>query len=382
MIDVASLISVRRKLFRWLIGGAGASAALIERVGAQTPGASPSSNLPAGAVARPDFMEVFGRLDARSVLLIVGSVVILVLLILRVWIMVRGERRVKTRGKGKGKGKARGKAPTRPRSRVAKVAGDSLLRPASPEGAVTDWGPDQNKRASQSRASPGAAARLPDLDMAITQWSTSEVQNAAAISRQANDSMGKSPDRTPSPYQTTFNPYFRGETSNGARLEVVEVADALPQAELLVQLGDPKQAMTLLSNHIRDTEKPGPAVWLMLLNLYQSTGRKSQYEALAKGFKTLFNASVPPWSAKRETVRTIEAYPQVMAKVHAAWGKPAARPLLESYLGDDRGGRREGFSLTAYRDLLFLLEILGELDRMAVEEAERQEIQRKLGRIA
>jgi hypothetical protein len=256
------------------------------------------------------------------------------------------------------------------------------VRRAAPVVAVTDWGQDQHKRASQSRATPAPGKSLPVLDMAATHWSISEVQNAAAISRQANDSMGKPPDATPSPYQTSFNPYFRGETSNAQAMEVVEVADALLQAELLVQLGDPKQAMTLLSNHIRDTEKPGPAVWLMLLNLYQSTGRKSQYEALAKGFKTLFNASVPPWSAKREIAgRTIESYPQVMAKLHAAWGTPAARPLIDGLLNDDRGGNRQGFSLTAYRDLLFLMEILVELDRMAADEAEREKIQRKLGRI-
>jgi hypothetical protein len=249
-------------------------------------------------------------------------------------------------------------------------------------GAPTDWGFDQNKRSSLSRDAPriGPTSTMPSLDLGSTQWSNSEVVNAAQISLEANESMGKSPNAPASPYRTAFNPYFKGD-GPVPDVEVVEVADTLLQAELLVQLGDPKQAMTLLSNHIRETEKPGPAVWLMLLNLYQTTGRKSQYEALATGFGTLFNAAVPAWPASKEiAARDIESYPQVMMKLHTNWGKPTLRPMLEALLNDDRGGSRQGFSLKAYRDLLFLVEIVAELEKIAEEEAEREEIQRKLGR--
>ena len=356
-----------RDLVRWTGRCAVASTLWIDVACAQGAASTRGAPVPPGAVARAGFFQVFERLDATAAALIVGSVVILVLLVVRVWMMVRGERPMKV-------------APARQRPRVADP--DPLDAPTV-RGAQTNWGHDQNKRAAQARESVGPDTKMPELDMTVTQWSISEVHNAAHISRQANESMGKAANAPPSTYQTAFNPYYRGDEPTGAGIEVVEVADTLLQAELLVQLGDPKQAMTLLSNHIRDTAKPGPAVWLMLLNLYQSTGRKAQYEALATGFKTLFNASVPEWSAKRDAAaRQLESYSQVMARLHTAWGKPDVRPLVEGLLGDDRGGSRQGFSLAAYRDLLFLLEILNELDAMTEEETEREEIQRKLGRIA
>ena len=66
------------------------------------------------------------------------------------------------------------------------------------------------------------------------------------------------------------------------------------------------------------------------------------------------------------------------AKLHTTWGKPSARPTIESLLNDDRGGSRQGFSLRAYRDLLFLIEIVTELEAMAREEEDREGIRRKL----
>ena len=71
-----------------------------------------------------------------------------------------------------------------------------------------------------------------------------------------------------------------------------------------------------------------------------------------------------------------------MARLHGCWGKPAASQVLGELLSDNRGGSRAGFSLKAYRDILFLVEIVAMLDKMTEEDLEREDIQRKLGRIA
>jgi len=303
-------------------------------------------------------MAVFGHLNPLAVALVVAAVLIFVLLGLRIGSMVRRERK-----------------PVIATARARRASPGGSLDPSI--GDNTDWGFDQNKRAAISRMT-GVSNDL-TYEGPSTQWSKSEVQKAAEISMQAYEGMGKSNSRPPSPYRTSQNPYFQGETHAGAPMEVEEVADVLLQAELLVQLGDPKQAMTLLSQHIHDTEQPGPAVWLMLLNLYQTTGRKSQYDALAIGFRTLFNAAVPPWSTSSQTAaRDLENYPQVMMKVQTGWPKPEVRAMLEGLLNDDRGGSRQGFSLTAYREILFLIEILDVLDQMSIEDGERDEIRRKL----
>ncbi len=330
---------------------------------------APGSPVAGTTAPRGGFLQVFDRLDTNGVVLLIAAGVILLLLVLRIWAMVRRERRPI-------------RVPQRPR--VAPKLDDEPALDRATMRSTTDWGHDENVRGAPTRAPvalESATTELPSLDQAVTQWTISEVQRAAVASKQPLEVLGKPTHLPASPYRTAFNPYFRGDATHS--IEVVEVADTLLQAELLVQLGDPKQAMTLLSNHIRETEKPGPAVWLMLLNLYQATGRKSQYEALSVGFGTLFNAAVPPWPARSEdAAHDIENYPQVMMKLHTTWGTPAARPLIEGLLNDDRGGSRQGFSLTAYRDLLFLVEILNEIDKMAHEDEEREGIQRKLGRTA
>ena len=138
--------------------------------------------------------------------------------------------------------------------------------------------------------------------------------------------------------------------------------------------------MSLLARHIRETEKPGPEVWLMLLGLYQSTGREAQYNALTDGFRTLFNAAVPPWATSPDVAaRDLESYPQVMKRLRETWPRRECRTFLESLLTDDRGGSRQGFTLAAYRELLFLVEILGALEHQAKETSDRTDIERKLG---
>ena len=311
-----------------------------------------------GPTSRPAFLLVLAHLDALTVALIVAAVLVVALLVWRVATMVRREAPVPA-GRG---------------ARSARERDDSLDR-------ATDWGFDQNKRAALVR-SPVTIANttvdLPSLEHAVTQWSMTDLQRANQAGVQPEDTLGRAPTVAPSLYRTSFNPYFRHETP-ATSIEVVEVADALLQAELLVQLGDPKQAMTLLSKHIRETEKPGPAVWLMLLGLYQSTGREAQYNALGAGFKVLFNAEVPPWATTPDAMaRELESYGTVIARLQSAWGGSEARIALDGLLRDDRGGSRQGFTLTAYRELIFLVEIVDTLDAMKADEEERHGIRRKL----
>ena len=346
---------------------AGALVAVGGAAFAQAVGAAPSTGS-SDYLAANEFETVLERLDALTIGLIVAAVVFLGLLVWRIRVAIRRERPVVVERRA-----------DRRADRRAAGADDSLLRPTL-QGA-TDWGFDQNKRAALARspaAVAGAAPDLPSIEHAITQWSASDVLRANAVDVPTPDSLGASPGITASPYRTGANPYFRREQPL-PKMEVEEVADTLLQAELLVQLGDPKQAMALLSHHIRETEKPGAAVWLMLLDLYQTTGREKQYNALAAGFKALFNAEVPAWAVSPDKVaRDLESYPQVLARLQAGWSAPGIRAEIDGLLNDDRGGSRQGFSLTAYRELLFLAEILEAGETLAAEEAERAMVRRKL----
>ena len=319
---------------------------------------------PDGATAQLDFHDVFRRLDTTGVLLIALSALFILWFIWRIVKMI---------------GRDRAPPPARPRKGAPRVVlpPDTVMPQRDSLNTATDWGFDENKRSAVGRrkgmsenptmTSIDTSTRLPSLERPTGSYGV-----------QPEDALGRSPIATVSPYRTGTNPYYlRGESLEN-QIDVEEVADVLTQADLLVQLGDPKEAMNLLSRHIRETEEPGPQVWLMLLDLYRTTGREAQYNALGDGFRALFNAQVPPWSASSVGDRTIEEYPQVMLKVQGLWPTAECRLYLEALLNDDRGGSRQGFSLTAYRDLLFLVDSLETRRVLEGEESDRADIDRKL----
>ena len=300
---------------------------VFAQVGAQVAVAAPSD-----PAARSTFEVVLGRLDATASGVIVVGLLIIALLLWRIWVTVRRERPAQV--------PTRGPRPVPTRADDEPVERTTISRP-------TDWGADQNKRSAVGRARAPAAGRdadLPAIDHQATQWPPVDLQNALERAVLPPDALGRAPVTAPGPYRTGgFNPYYQvGRLDN--HIEVEEIADTLTQAELLVQLGDPKEAMSLLARHIRETEKPGPSVWLMLLGLYQATGREAQYNALSEGFRTLFNADVPPWATSPDTAaRNLESYPQVMKKLRETWPRTECRIFLEGLLTDDRGGSRQGF---------------------------------------
>ena len=308
---------------------------------------------------------VFERLDGPTLAVTLIALLVLALLVWRIWVTVRNERTAPP---------SRAPRPTLTRSDDSMIERTTISRP-------TDWGADQDKRSAVGRARPtGMGVDLPAIDHQATHWPPLEMQGTVGQGVLPPDALGRAPVAPPSPYRSGgFNPYYLvGRPER--RLDVDEIADTVTQAELLVQLGDPKEAMGLLARHIRETEKPGPSVWLMLLGLYQSTGREAQYNALAEGFRTLFNADVPPWATTADAAaRDLESYPQVMKRVRETWPRRECRNYLEGLLTDDRGGSRQGFTLAAYRELLFLVEILEGLAQLAQETRDQTEIERKLG---
>ncbi len=318
--------------------------------------------------ARSTFEVVLNRLDGTESAVIGVALLIIALLLWRIWVTVRRERPVE--------------APSR-RARPVQARADDEPIERTTISRPTDWGADQNKRSAVGRSRAQGADRdadLPAIDHQATQWPPFALQNTLERAVLPPDAFGTATIAPPSPYRTGgFNPYYQvGQVEN--RIEVEEIADTLTQAELLVQLGDPKEAMSLLARHIRETEKPGPSVWLMLLGLYQSTGREAQYNALTDGFRTLFNADVPPWAASPDVAaRDLESYPQVIKRLRVAWPRRECRTFLEGLLTDDRGGSRQGFTLAAYREILFLVEILRVLENQANETIDRTDIDRKLG---
>jgi hypothetical protein len=284
----------------------------------------------------------------------IAAGVVLVLLFLGVVAMI--VRRESMRGKERAAERVRAKAPRR-----------AVSSPSAWEGA-------DSARGARDQPRPRVVETpLPPITMNTTDWGVGTadptVSQASLIASQP-----VSPDAG-GVYRTGFNPFYKSTS----HIQVEEVADLVQQAELMVTLDNVPVAINMLTRHIRETEKPVPKAWLLLFELYLKTNRREQYENLAKGFRALFNARVPSWDdQKADDARGLESYTAVMGKLQRLWGLPSCRDFLESLLYDDRGGARQGFTLSAYAEILFLIETIETALVLDEEEEERRKIELKL----
>jgi hypothetical protein len=150
-----------------------------------------------------------------------------------------------------------------------------------------------------------------------------------------------------------------GDAANA--LAVSELLHVTEEAHVYVTLGHPERAIAVLNDHIRQLPQPMPAAWLMLLDLYHASGLRQEFRQLAEEFHVHCNVQTPLWEGFGSNELDdggIETLPHVLRQVVDLWRKPEGREYLERLLHDNREGRRTGFPLAAYTDILMLLQIL------------------------
>jgi len=134
---------------------------------------------------------------------------------------------------------------------------------------------------------------------------------------------------------------------------VEELIDLEQQAEFFVVLGQDEAAIDLLMNHLRNTGGISPLPYLKLLEIYRRRGDRDAYERMRERFNRRFNAYAPDWDADAAIGRSLDDYPDVMARLQRQWPEPeAAMHELESLLF--RRDEGETFDLPAYNEVLFL----------------------------
>ncbi|MBC3868681.1 type IV pilus assembly protein FimV [Undibacterium oligocarboniphilum] len=161
---------------------------------------------------------------------------------------------------------------------------------------------------------------------------------------------------------STFN-FF---SSRGHSLKVEEISDVTQEAEFWMSVNDPERAIEILEPQADQTQPESPVPWLYLLDLYRMTGNKGKYDALRDRFVVYFNANVPEFEVDPAslTVRHLDDFEHLIQKICGLWQTNDILPFLESLLIDDRDGKRIGFDLPVYRDILLLISIANELDRL------------------
>ncbi len=143
-------------------------------------------------------------------------------------------------------------------------------------------------------------------------------------------------------------------------LSMEELIDLEQQAEFFVVLGQEEAAIALLENYV-DCDGQSPLPYLQLLELQQKRGDTIAFEIVRGAFSTRFGAEAPEWSATLGGGRSLEAYPQTVARIQALWPTPlSAMQALDAVLFR-RQSSDDAFDFPAYRELLFLYSIAREL---------------------
>jgi pilus assembly protein FimV len=187
----------------------------------------------------------------------------------------------------------------------------------------------------ESRPAPWEAARLPD-EVEVT-----EHESTQAPSVMQPDTM---PHETPHPAPASL----RHEVS------IEEQIDLEQQADFFSALGQDDQAVDLLVTHLRGTGGANPMPYLKLMDIHRRRGEREAYERTRERFNLRFNAVAPDWNADPRGGRTLEDYPQVLARLEQAWWQPLdAMTELETLLFQ-RGPTADRFDMAAYQELVML----------------------------
>lgn len=160
---------------------------------------------------------------------------------------------------------------------------------------------------------------------------------------------------------STFN-FFSTKTNS---VKVEEISDVTQEAEFWMSVNDPERAIEILEPQAELDHPDSPVPWLYLLDLYRVVGNKEKYDPLRDRFVVFFNANVPEFEVDPATLpsRHLDDFEHLSKKICSLWNTNDILPFLESLLIDDRDGKRMGFELPVYRDILLLISIANELER-------------------
>ncbi len=187
----------------------------------------------------------------------------------------------------------------------------------------------------------------------------------------ADSSLGKL--ETPSIFSKAYVPTLEDSNSStfnffstkGQSVKVEEISDVTQEAEFWISVNDPQRAIEILEP-LADVDHPeSPVPWLYLIDLYRVTANKEKYDLLRDRFIVFFNANVPEFEIDPATLpsRHLDDFEHLMNRICNMWNSNDILPFLESLLVDDRDGKRMGFELPVYRDILLLISVANELEK-------------------
>lgn len=134
-----------------------------------------------------------------------------------------------------------------------------------------------------------------------------------------------------------------------------EMLDVRQQAEFFMTLGQHEDAIGLLEESLDRSADSNPLVYLDLLKVLHTLGRKVEYDQYRADFNALFSGCVPPYAEFNQTQDGLEAYSDVCQKIGRLWPSEEVVDYIETCMVRTHvPDAPHEFELEAFRDLLML----------------------------
>jgi pilus assembly protein FimV len=157
------------------------------------------------------------------------------------------------------------------------------------------------------------------------------------------------------------NTLYAAGVGRSASPSMEALLDLEQQAEFFVVLGQEDAAIALLRAHLRDGGGASPLPFLQLLEIHQRRRDHAAYEELRRDYEQQFATVAPEWSSDLHFGRSLDTYPQTVARLQALWPTPLHAMQAVDDLLFRRGEDDPSFDFPAYRELLFLYGLAREL---------------------
>ncbi len=159
------------------------------------------------------------------------------------------------------------------------------------------------------------------------------------------------------------NSEFNPAVFHGSRVaDAEELFDIQEQADFFLSLGQPDQAIEVLTNHISDNVETSALAYMDLFDIYHRFSREKQYNELREEFNRVFNAQIPVFSKYNVNPRGLEDYPLALKSIQDLWPSAGVLEVIEESIFRKPDNESKPFDMLAYRELMLLYTLAKEID--------------------
>ena len=144
------------------------------------------------------------------------------------------------------------------------------------------------------------------------------------------------------------------------------VSDVMQEAEFWKMLNETQRATDILETYCNSDSSDSPVPWLYLFDLYTEINDSVRHAALRERFESKFNGKIPDQDQDPASLhQSLEDYPHLMSQICELWERADVVNFLQGLLINSREDPRQGFDLLVYREILLLIDVAREREKLA-----------------